>query len=118
MAYRRLGERCGFDAPSVAVRSSTLDEDGAAASFARRHETYLNIVGVEAGKLRKGDILVAEATPTVDAAIRDGRGGRHRHGGYPEPLRGGGAGVPNASRGRHGAGDDDDSRWSDPGCGR
>jgi phosphoenolpyruvate synthase/pyruvate phosphate dikinase len=32
----------------VAVRSSAADEDGAAASFAGQHETYLNIVGAEA----------------------------------------------------------------------
>ncbi len=31
----------------VAVRSSAVDEDGAAASFAGQHETYLNIVGVD-----------------------------------------------------------------------
>ena len=32
----------------AAVRSSAVDEDGAAASFAGQHETYLNIVGAEA----------------------------------------------------------------------
>lgn len=32
----------------VAVRSSAVDEDGAGASFAGQHETYLNIVGAEA----------------------------------------------------------------------
>jgi len=32
----------------VAVRSSAVDEDGALASFAGQHETYLNIVGVDA----------------------------------------------------------------------
>lgn len=32
---------------SVAVRSSAAEEDGAGASFAGQHETYLNIVGVE-----------------------------------------------------------------------
>jgi phosphoenolpyruvate synthase/pyruvate phosphate dikinase len=32
----------------AAVRSSAVDEDGAAASFAGQHETYLNIVGPEA----------------------------------------------------------------------
>lgn len=47
-AYRRLGERCGVDTPSVAVRSSALEEDGAGASFAGQHETYLNVVGAEA----------------------------------------------------------------------
>src|SRR6185295_16229440 len=31
----------------VAVRSSAVDEDGAAASFAGQHETYLNIVGAD-----------------------------------------------------------------------
>ena len=33
---------------TVAVRSSAVDEDGATASFAGQHETYLNIVGAEA----------------------------------------------------------------------
>jgi phosphoenolpyruvate synthase/pyruvate phosphate dikinase len=47
-AYRALGQRCGEEAPSVAVRSSALDEDGAAASFAGQHETFLNIVGAGA----------------------------------------------------------------------
>jgi pyruvate,water dikinase len=32
----------------AAVRSSTVDEDGATASFAGQHETYLNIVGADA----------------------------------------------------------------------
>ncbi len=32
-AYQTLGERCGVIDPSVAVRSSGVDEDGAAASF-------------------------------------------------------------------------------------
>ncbi len=32
----------------TAVRSSAVDEDGAAASFAGQHETYLNIVGADA----------------------------------------------------------------------
>jgi pyruvate,water dikinase len=31
----------------TAVRSSAVDEDGAAASFAGQHETYLNIVGAD-----------------------------------------------------------------------
>jgi Phosphoenolpyruvate synthase/pyruvate phosphate dikinase len=33
---------------SAAVRSSAVDEDGATASFAGQHETYLNIVGADA----------------------------------------------------------------------
>src|SRR5262245_54767223 len=47
-AYVQLGERCGQVAPSVAVRSSAVDEDGISASFAGQHETLLNVAGVEA----------------------------------------------------------------------
>ena len=47
-AYRRLAERTGEATPSVAVRSSALDEDGACASFAGQHDTYLNISGEDA----------------------------------------------------------------------
>jgi pyruvate,water dikinase len=36
------------EAPAVAVRSSAVDEDGEATSFAGVHETYLNIRGSEA----------------------------------------------------------------------
>ncbi len=42
MACHRLPEL------TVAVRSSAADEDGAVASFAGQHETFLNIVGAEA----------------------------------------------------------------------
>lgn len=47
-AYAALAARCGIAAPAVAVRSSALDEDGAYASFAGQHETYLNVVGPDA----------------------------------------------------------------------
>jgi pyruvate,water dikinase len=47
-AYDELSRRAGSAAASVAVRSSAVDEDGAAASFAGQHETYLNVVGAEA----------------------------------------------------------------------
>ena len=41
-AYARLGQG------RVAVRSSAIDEDGDAHSFAGQHETFLNVEGVEA----------------------------------------------------------------------
>ena len=47
-AYQDLAVRCGRLEPRVAVRSSAIDEDGASASFAGQHETYLNITGIEA----------------------------------------------------------------------
>jgi pyruvate,water dikinase len=47
-AYAELCRRAGDVVASVAVRSSAADEDGAGASFAGQHETYLNVVGVEA----------------------------------------------------------------------
>ena len=46
-AYRRLSGLCQTVDVSVAVRSSALDEDGSAASFAGQHDTYLNVVGAE-----------------------------------------------------------------------
>jgi pyruvate,water dikinase len=46
-AYSELAERMEEELPSVAVRSSALDEDGDVASFAGQFDTYLNISGVE-----------------------------------------------------------------------
>ncbi|MCC7367330.1 MAG: PEP/pyruvate-binding domain-containing protein [Chloroflexi bacterium] len=47
-AYGRLAEQTGQAQPSVAVRSSAVDEDGAETSFAGQHDTYLNVIGAEA----------------------------------------------------------------------
>jgi pyruvate,water dikinase len=47
-AYQTLAARTGLEMPPVAVRSSAIDEDGSAASFAGQHETYLNITGIDA----------------------------------------------------------------------
>ena len=46
-AYRALAESVGEAAPAVAVRSSAVDEDGARASFAGQHDTFLNVAGPE-----------------------------------------------------------------------
>jgi pyruvate, water dikinase len=46
-AYRDLAERAGVADPPVAVRSSAVDEDGASASFAGQHDTYLGVSGVD-----------------------------------------------------------------------
>lgn len=48
VAYAELSEQCDASALAVAVRSSAVDEDGAAASFAGQHESYLNVVGPDA----------------------------------------------------------------------
>ena len=46
-AYGRLGALTGVADPAVAVRSSAVDEDGADASFAGQHDTYLNVSSAE-----------------------------------------------------------------------
>ncbi len=51
-AYGELGQRSDVEQPSVAVRSSAIDEDGGSASFAGQYETYLNL---------EGDAAVADA---------------------------------------------------------
>ena len=46
-AYERLAHHAAVPMPRVAVRSSAVDEDGAQASVAGQHETYLNLAGPE-----------------------------------------------------------------------
>ncbi len=46
-AYATLAERSGVEVPTVAVRSSAADEDGASASFAGIYTTCLNIAGLD-----------------------------------------------------------------------
>jgi pyruvate,water dikinase len=59
-----LAATCGVADPGVAVRSSAVDEDGAAHSFAGQHETYLNVVGARA---------VAEAVVRCWTSVRTAR---------------------------------------------
>lgn len=79
-AYRRLAEHCGVAAPGVAVRSSALDEDGAGASFAGQHETYLNVVGGDA-------VADAIARCWASAFSARAREYRRRHGLALEEVR-------------------------------
>ena len=51
-AYGELAQRSDVEKPSVAVRSSAIDEDGGFASFAGQYETYLNLEGDAAVVLR------------------------------------------------------------------
>ena len=47
-SYAEMADRCAVESLQVAVRSSAIDEDGQAASFAGQYETYLNINGAVA----------------------------------------------------------------------
>jgi pyruvate,water dikinase len=66
-SYQLLAERAGIDQPRVAVRSSAIDEDGPLASFAGQHETFLNVVGVEAIIEAVERCLASATTPQVIA---------------------------------------------------
>ena len=63
-AYAELARRTGEPEPAVAVRSSAIDEDGAAASFAGQHDTFLNLCGADA---------VADAVERCRASARSDR---------------------------------------------
>ena len=72
-AYAELSRRAGSEAASVAVRSSAVDEDGAAASFAGQHESYLNVVGVQA-------VVAAVERCWASAVSERARAYRRQHG--------------------------------------
>lgn len=63
-AYAELAQRLGEEQPAVAVRSSGVDEDGAAASFAGQHDTFLHIRGEQA--------VLAAVEACVASAAADG----------------------------------------------
>jgi pyruvate,water dikinase len=44
-AYQQLEKKCQLKEPSVAVRSSAIDEDNLLASFAGQFKTFLNVTG-------------------------------------------------------------------------
>jgi pyruvate,water dikinase len=45
--YQEMAIRCRLAEPTVAVRSSAIEEDGLKSSFAGQYDTYLNIRGAE-----------------------------------------------------------------------
>ena len=68
-AYSEMGRRTDVDEPSVAVRSSAIDEDGRFASFAGQYETFLNLVG---------DAAVADAVLRCWQSTRSDRVAEYR----------------------------------------
>jgi len=79
-AYARLAEQCDASEPSVAVRSSAVDEDGRSASFAGQYETYLHIVGI--GEVCRA-VERCRASLASSRVLEYGR----RHGLTPDGLR-------------------------------
>lgn len=69
-AYQRLADLCQLAEPGVAVRSSAVDEDGDTASFAGQHDTYLNVVGVEAVAVAVAQCWASANAPRVLAYRR------------------------------------------------
>jgi len=70
-AYEELGQRSGVCEPIVAVRSSAVDEDGAATSFAGVYISILNVRGKDA---------VVEAVRKCWASAEDPRVVEYRRG--------------------------------------
>jgi phosphoenolpyruvate synthase/pyruvate phosphate dikinase len=79
-AYAQLALLCGVDDPPVAVRSSAVDEDGAVASFAGQHDTFLNITGPDA-------VIDAIARCWASGHADHARQYRERHGLHERPVR-------------------------------
>jgi phosphoenolpyruvate synthase/pyruvate phosphate dikinase len=72
-AYRTLTHMTRNNIAPVAVRSSAIDEDGAGASFAGQHDTYLNIRGEDS-------VLDAVGRCSASALSAVARGYREQHG--------------------------------------
>ena len=79
-SYARLASLCAVNDPPVAVRSSAVDEDGASASFAGQHDTFLNMVGPNA-------VLDAIARCWTSGHADHARSYRERHGLHERPVR-------------------------------
>lgn len=72
-AYRSLAATLGDPTPAVAVRSSAVDEDGAAASFAGQHATVLGVRGEPELRAAVIEVLASAASPAA-LAYRNAHG--------------------------------------------
>jgi pyruvate,water dikinase len=64
-AYHALATALGDAAPPVAVRSSAVDEDGDAASFAGQHATVLGVRGEPALRDAVREVMASAVTPAA-----------------------------------------------------
>lgn len=72
-AYRQMVADNAGVAPRVAVRSSAVDEDGPTASFAGQHQTFLNVIGVDAVAQAVAGCWVSARSPQALAYRRQQR---------------------------------------------
>ena len=79
-SYASLAAMVREGSPGVAVRSSAVDEDGVAASFAGQHETFLNV---------SGESAIADAVHRCWTSLRTERAleYRRRHGLVVDGIR-------------------------------